>query len=261
MGRPFWQIQLITAFWPFRNFLAKMVNWPLLGHWLKAAFRGDQASFIPVKVDLENLPTVFLPSPVVEKIILDAPYHFILDRCLCRSLSVCKNFPAEIGCLFLGQGAKEIAPSLGHEASVAEALAHHRQAVAKGLIPMVGELKWDAIWLGVEKGNKLLTICHCCHCCCYFRLYRHLPKEAKRGLQRLPGLEVRVHDRCNGCGICAPKCFMQAITLIAGKALIGEECRGCGRCATFCPQKAIEIKLPPLERIEKFLGQLATKEN
>ncbi len=258
MGRPFWQIQIITAFWPLRNFLARMVNWPLLGSWLKAAFRGDQASFIPVKVELENPQSVPLPAAVVEKIILDSPYHFILDRCLCRSLSVCQNFPADIGCLFLGQGAKEIAPSLGHEVSPAEALAHHRRAVAIGLIPMVGRLKWDALWLGVQKGDKLLTICHCCHCCCYFSLYRHLPSEAKRGLQKLPGLEVRVNARCNGCGICAQKCFMGAITITNGKAIIGAECRGCGRCATFCPPKAIEITLPPLETIEKFLGKLVT---
>lgn len=258
MGRPFWQIQIITAFWPLKNFLAQMVNWPLLGRWLKAAFRGDAASFIPVKVDLENPQSMPLPSPAVEKIISDAPYRFLLNRCLCRSLSVCQNFSADMGCLFLGQGAKEIAPSLGHEASAEEALAHHRRAVAVGLIPMVGRLKWDAIWLGVEKADKLLTICHCCDCCCYFRLYRHLPQEAKKGLRKLPGLEVRVHDaRCNGCGICAQKCFMKAISIRNGKAVIGTECRGCGRCATFCPQKAIEIILPPLEIIEKFLFPLS----
>lgn len=258
MGRPYWQIQLITAFWPLRNFFAKMVNWPLVGRWLKAAFRGDQASFIPVKVDLESPQSVPLPSPVVEEIILASPYHFILNRCLCRSLSVCQNYPPEIGCLFLGPGAKEIAPSLGHEASPEEALIHHRQAVAKGLIPMVGRLKWDALWLGVQKGKKLLTICHCCHCCCYFRLYRFLPQEAKKGLQKLPGLEVRINARCNGCGICAQKCFIGAITIKHGKAIIGTECRGCGRCAAFCPQKAINLISPPLESVAKFLLSLST---
>ncbi len=258
MGRPFWQIQLITAFWPLRNLLAQMVKWPLLGRYLQATFRGDQASFIPIGLNLEAPQSIPLPSAVVEKIILHSSYHFISKRCLCRSLSLCSNFPSDLGCLFLGQGAREIDPSLGQEASPEEALAHHRRAVAKGLVPMVGRLKWDALWLGVQKGEKLLTICHCCHCCCYFRLYRHLPHAAKKGLQKLPGLKVHVKSNCTGCGICAAKCFIGAITISNGKAKIGPECRGCGRCATFCPPKAIEIILPSLETIEKFIGKIWT---
>ncbi|MDP3040916.1 MAG: hypothetical protein Q8O18_13740, partial [Deltaproteobacteria bacterium] len=69
MGRPSWQIQIITAFWPIRNFLAKMVGWPVIGRWLGSTFRGDRASFLPVKVDVEKPVSVALPGRIVEQLI------------------------------------------------------------------------------------------------------------------------------------------------------------------------------------------------
>jgi ferredoxin len=241
MGRPAWQIKIITLFWPWRNFMAKMVGWPIFSHWLGKVFKGDKAHFIPVRVELDRPINTPLASQVVEKLIRESSFRFILNRCLCRSLEPCVHFSAKIGCLFLGEGAREVNPSLGKEASVDEALAHHRQAVAQGLIPMAGNLRWDSLWLGVKKADQLLTICHCCDCCCYFKLYRHLPQEAARGLQKLEGLEVRVESACDGCGICVERCFIQAMVLKGGRAVVGESCRGCGRCAAVCPRDAVKI--------------------
>jgi ferredoxin len=243
MGRPAWQIKIITIFWPWRNAMAKMVGWPILGRWMGKTFKGDKANFIPVKVELERPVNIPLASQVVEKIIQESSFRFILNRCLCRSLEPCSHFSPAIGCLFLGEGAREIDPSMGREASIEETLEHHRNAVAQGLIPMAGKLRWDSLWLGVNNADQLLTICHCCDCCCYFKLYRHLPQEAAKGLQKLEGLEVRVKDNCDGCGICVERCFIQAMTLKDGKAIVGEDCRGCGRCATVCPLDAVKITL------------------
>ena len=256
MGRPAWQIRVITIFWPVREFLARMVGWPILGRWMRTTFRGDRAHFIPVHVDVERPQSVALPGQVVEQFIRESSFRFVLHRCLCRSLEPCQHYPEEIGCLFLGEGAKEIAPTLGREASVDEALAHHRRALALGLIPMVGRLRWDALWLGVKRADQLVTICHCCDCCCYFRLYRILPAEAAKGLQKLEGLEVRVGEACDGCGICADHCFIQAMTIQDGKAVVGESCRGCGRCATVCPRQAVKVLLPPGASPEEFLRRV-----
>jgi ferredoxin len=243
MGRPAWQIKIITLLWPFRNLLAGMVGWPIIGRWMRRAFRGDQAAYIPVGVEVNPPGSMVVPTQMVEQFIRESSFRFILAKCLCRSLESCRKYPAEMGCLFLGEGAREIAPSLGREATCQEALAHHRKAVALGLIPMMGKLKWDSIWLGVKRAGQLLTICHCCECCCYFRVYRFLPPEAAGGLQKLKGLEVRVSDGCDGCGICVDQCFIEAMTLKNGKALPGEACRGCGRCATACPKGAIQVVL------------------
>jgi UDP-glucose 4-epimerase len=251
MGRPAWQIKIITLFWPGRNFLARMVGWPIIGRWMRRTFKGDRASYIPVQVDVERPASVALPGMVVERFIQESSFRFILHQCLCRSLESCQHYPQEIGCLFLGEGAREIDPSLGREATVAEALDHHRKALALGLIPMAGKLRWDSLWLGVKQADRLLTICHCCDCCCYFKLYRLLPQEAAKGLQKLEGLEIRVEaEKCDGCGICVERCFIQAMTLKEGKAVIGETCRGCGRCASVCPKQAVRILIPSAESLK-----------
>ena len=183
MGRPAWQIKIVTLFWPMRNFLARMVGWPILGRVFSLAFRGDRASYIPVRVEVKPPGSAVIPTQAVEELIRKASYRFILDRCLCRSLESCRNYPRELGCLFLGEGAREIAPGLGREADPEEALTHHRRAIALGLIPMVGKLRWDSLWLGVKKADELVTICHCCDCCCYFKT---LPSASCRGGQGSP---------------------------------------------------------------------------
>jgi ferredoxin len=207
-------------------------------------------------VEVEKPGSVALPGQVVEQFIRESSFRFILHRCMCRSLETCQRYPEEIGCLFLGEGAKEIVPALGREASVEETLAHHRKALALGLVPMVGRLRWDSLWLGVKRADQLLTICHCCDCCCYFRLYRILPEEASSGLQKLEGLEVRVGEACDGCGICVEHCFIKAMVIQGGKAVVGESCRGCGRCATLCPRQAVKVLLPPAASLEKFLRRV-----
>ncbi len=247
MGRPVWQIQIITAFWPIRNLLAQMAGWRVFGRWLAPTFRGDRASYIPVQVEVERPTSVALSGKRVEEIIRESSFRFLLKKCMCRSLEPCRHFPKDIGCLFLGEGAREIVSSLGREASVEEALAHHRRAVALGLIPMVGKLRWDSLWLGVKRADQLLTICHCCDCCCYFKMYRFLPPEAAAGLRKLEGLEIRVEEeKCDGCGICVERCFIQAMAVKNGKAVAGEQCRGCGRCAAVCPRQAVRVCLPKL---------------
>ena len=251
MGRPVWQIKIITLFWPIRNFLARMVNWPVLGRWMKPTFRGDRAHYIPVQVEVKPPGSMALPGKEVEDLIRESSYRFILHKCLCRSLEPCRHFSPEIGCLFLGEGAREIEAALGREATVEEALTHHRRALESGLIPMTGKLRWDSLWLGVKQANQLVTICHCCDCCCYFKLYRFLPPEAAGGLQKLEGLEVRVVEGCDGCGICVERCFILAMQLRNGKAVVGENCRGCGRCVQVCPKKAVQMVLQPPKWKEK----------
>lgn len=47
-------------------------------------------------------------------------------------------------------------------------------------------------------------------------------------------------DTCIGCQMCVPKCPVNAIEMIDGKAIIDiADCIGCGICADVCPVKAI----------------------
>jgi len=47
-------------------------------------------------------------------------------------------------------------------------------------------------------------------------------------------------DRCNGCGLCVRDCPMEAVTLVAKKAVINEKCVQCRTCLKVCPRQAVE---------------------
>ncbi len=50
-------------------------------------------------------------------------------------------------------------------------------------------------------------------------------------------------ERCNGCGLCIPKCAEEALKIIDGKAKLVSDrfCDGLGACLGHCPQDAIRI--------------------
>ncbi|MBI5725872.1 MAG: 4Fe-4S binding protein [Planctomycetes bacterium] len=51
-------------------------------------------------------------------------------------------------------------------------------------------------------------------------------------------------DKCNGCGLCVPKCAEGAIRIIDGKAYLAADnlCDGLGACLGTCPKDAITIE-------------------
>jgi MinD superfamily P-loop ATPase len=49
-------------------------------------------------------------------------------------------------------------------------------------------------------------------------------------------------DLCTGCGECAVKCQMDAVTVHEGKAGVQKHrCIGCGVCAYHCPFEAMRL--------------------
>jgi len=70
-------------------------------------------------------------------------------------------------------------------------------------------------------------------------------------LLKLDGISIEVSEDCTGCGTCAEQCFISAIEVVDGKAIIGEYCRACGRCATVCPDQAIRVSIDDPDFLEK----------
>jgi Pyruvate/2-oxoacid:ferredoxin oxidoreductase delta subunit len=50
-------------------------------------------------------------------------------------------------------------------------------------------------------------------------------------------------SRCNGCGVCIPKCVEGALQIVEGKARLVKDayCDGLGACLGKCPQDAITV--------------------
>ena len=69
----------------------------------------NQAIIIPVHETVSGTESVALPFPLLAPLVELASARFVVDACLCRSAEGCRNYPADIGCLFLGDGAARIA--------------------------------------------------------------------------------------------------------------------------------------------------------
>lgn len=254
MGRPLWLIALLRRAFPHRFLAARLTRVPVVGRALDyLLFAGDRLFYlpadrvIPIGQPLERPEETVLPSAVVEHFIEMAHDHWIMNTCICREASHCRDYPIDLGCLFLGRAALGINPRLGRRVTKQEALAHARRCREAGLVHMIGRNKLDTVWLGVGPGHRLLTICNCCPCCCLWRVLPQMAPAIGAKVTRLPGVTVAVTGRCAGCGACTKGvCFVDAIRLTNGRAVISESCRGCGRCVDVCPQRAIEITIDGL---------------
>jgi prolipoprotein diacylglyceryltransferase/ferredoxin len=236
---------LVLGLWPLGRGLNRLGAWPLLGRLLRPCFdgQGNEAILLPVHQAVQGTESVILPYPLLRRLLDQASHRFLLDHCLCRQGEGCRTYPHDLGCIFLGEGAAEIAPALGHAAGVQDALAHARRAMDAGLMPTVVHSSFDAWLLGIPY-RRTLALCFCCDCCCSVRQGLRLGPEAFwETVVRLPGLSVTAGPACDGCGLCLDLCPVGALTLRDGRAVVGEGCKGCGRCAAACPTGAITLHL------------------
>ncbi len=247
--RSVWITNVIKKGFPFRFYLAKLTRIPLLKRIMEFLFfEGDDMLYLPkdtvVHVNQSVEPqSMVLPSQVVEHFIDKANYCWVMDVCICRDAAQCKDYPVELGCLFLGEAAMDINPELGRKVTKEEALEHVKKCREAGLVHLIGRNKLDAVWLNVGPVTKLLTVCNCCPCCCLWRMLPDLAPDIGTKVTKMPGVTVTVTDRCVGCKTCVSTCFVKAITVVDGRAVISDECRGCGRCVDVCPQNALEITI------------------
>jgi ferredoxin len=274
MARPMWLVKLIKQ--NFKNRFA-IAGWtkkaPLFRSfvdWLM--FEDDIFVYLPkdriiINQAVSSSNNVVLPSEVVKHFIHEGSNLFIMDKCICRDSSACKDYPIDIGCLFIGTPTLKISPKLGHQVSKNEAYEHLDRAREAGLVHSLGRNKLDTIWLGATPGHKLLTVCHCCPCCCLYRVLPDLDRSISSKITHMPGVSVTVNrDRCEGCGACAKACLARAITIETGvepaqgkKSVINDLCVGCGRCVEACPHKALELHINNDQFIEDTIRQISEK--
>jgi len=265
-------VRLIKGGFNYRFRLAKMTRWPLLGRMMdNAFFRGDdiyvlpkdsslKVMDIPVDLSVPERQDLVLPSEVIRHFIERSRYHFIMNNCICRTSAHCKDFPQDLGCLFLGKAVLKIDPRLGRMVSKEEAFAHLDRCEQAGLVHLIGRNKIDSMWTSGKPKEELMTICNCCPCCCLWKMLPQLDPDISVKMKRLPGVSLSVDEsRCNGCGLCSEGCYVKAITVRDGRAVIDQSgCKGCARCAHLCPERAITLHMADLEFLEHAIDDLST---
>lgn len=214
----------------------------------KTLFDKDEIVVIPNVINVNKKITAeksqFLPSDVIKKVIEKSEDIVIMNTCLCRSSNDCKDYPKDIGCIFLGPTTKKIPRNICYEASVSEAIEHVNQADAAGLSHIIGRNKIDTIWMNVRPGSGLLTICHCCPCCCLWKVHPNLNTQISDKLEKLEGVDVKLHSQnCVKCLKCIDVCMFKAIELKNGKITIDKNtCKCCGLCSNACKVNGISVE-------------------
>lgn len=275
MGSPWLVKFLINKTFSQRFFWSRLTRYPVVGRVVDhLLFKDDDIFYLPrdgaisipigENVDAEAGGTA-LPSAVLEHFIREAGFHWKMDFCICRDSTGCKDYPIDLGCLFLGEAARHINPKFGRPVSMEEALEHATRCREAGLVHLIGRNKLDSVWLNVGPPGKLLTVCNCCPCCCLWKVLPTIDPLIGDKVNRMPGILVEVTEECVGCGTCTKNvCFVNAIRLNERQAEIDPEvCRGCGRCVEACPKKAISMTIADngfiAETIERISGAVEVK--
>lgn len=264
MASPYIVRKILNLTFSGRFMLSRLSHYGLVGRAIDhLLFKDDDILYlprdttIPVNQALERPADMVLPSQVLDRIIDNAGHHWVMDFCICRESAGCRDFPIDMGCLFMGAAAMDINPDFGRPVSPKEAHRHVRRCRKAGLVHLVGRNKLDAVWLNVRPGEKLFTVCNCCPCCCFWRILPDITPDIGDKLTRMPGIVVRTTPDCMGCGTCTENvCFVNAIRLQGGNAIIDDTCRGCGRCVDVCPNQAIELKVTHPQYLAHTLERL-----
>ncbi|MDH7509158.1 MAG: 4Fe-4S binding protein [Methanomassiliicoccales archaeon] len=270
-------MKLIKRTFKNRFFLAKLTNLPVIGHAIEFAFfEDDDIIILPkdsvidknrkkrevIRINVTFEPeSIVLPSQIIEYFIRKSRYHFIMNRCVCREANQCKEYPQDLGCIFLGRGALKIDRNLGRLVTMEEALAHLEECRKAGLVHLIGRNKIDSVVFSNTPKEELLSICSCCPCCCLWKMIPQLSRRISDTVTKMPGLRIEIDKNlCRGCGACIKKnvCFVDAIHIENDSARIRQDlCKGCARCVEFCPNGAIKLIIEDSSFVEASIRRIA----
>jgi len=165
MASPYGIKTVIRRTFRQRFTLARWTRQPLIGRIIdQLLFEGDDIMYLPrdraiaVNQSLSPRDDLAVPSQVLEHFIEQAHVHWRMDFCICRDASGCQTYPVDLGCLFMGEAARDINPKFGRRVTKAAALAHARRCREAGLVHLIGRNKLDSVWLNVHPPQKLMTV-------------------------------------------------------------------------------------------------------
>lgn len=82
----------------------------------KGLFEDDDVTVIPntIKINktIEAEKSEFIPTDILKEVIEKIDDIVIMNSCLCRTSNNCKDYPQDIGCIFLGPTSRKIPQNL-----------------------------------------------------------------------------------------------------------------------------------------------------
>ncbi len=239
--------------------LVHLVNWmmPRFSHkdWFKKSLHGffgtaerpkSHSRVIPLNAEVDKSKNAVIPYQLIDGLIDDACFRIILDECLCRKGMDCKDYPIDLGCLMMGEGARVLLKgNHGREVSAEEAKKHIREAEKHGLVPFAAHALPEEKTMGVPKNlyRNFLEICLCCPCCCIaMKNLKYYPPSVHKTNFVNVAFVARALPDCTGCNKCVSVCPAEAIEVDGDKVLVVEDkCIGCGICQNACEYDSIKL--------------------
>ncbi|SLM28595.1 4Fe-4S binding domain protein [Desulfamplus magnetovallimortis] len=178
---------------------------------------------------------------------------FVIVPCICRKKKEMEGEPCKI------TDRKETCLAVGQIAATCIAGEFGREITRKEAFSIIEKNQKDGLVLQPSNTRTLEFLCSCCGCCCgMLTLHQKLPLPMEFRESNFYASVDAV--KCNGCGVCAKRCQVGAISFSESKepkAFIDLDiCMGCGVCVPTCPGKAITLVKkslltePPIDRNE-----------
>lgn len=257
---------MVTGFMRLVVRMGPYYRYPVLGRILKKVMMFSppersytQAYLLNLNEDVATgAEGLVMPVQMIEKCIRESSYRAIMKKCICRDGNNCSSYPKDVGCIFLGEGARVLEERrVGRCASVEEALSHVAKA---GVLGLVGQALWieveQYIWgIRDQDMHRFLEVCFCCPCCCTsLGLARNVTPDIRKRFRSI-GWKAEIVGLCTKCGACVAVCPVGSAAFKGEKVVVGEEgCLGCGLCAGRCPVSAIRLRLvrPLLDDLKDY---------
>ena len=190
------------------------------------------------------------PFDTVSDLLKNSRGPFAICECICRKKqgmlgNACKATDRTETCL-----------AVGHLAQTAVTIKMGRAIDRDTAVSILEKNQAQGLVLQPSNTRDIDFICSCCGCCCgMLRMQQKLPKPVDFWASNF---QAQIDTAaCTGCGICAEKCQVDAVSKQKKKkwyAVNRHQCIGCGLCVAACPAKAVVLEktseqtVPPKNR-------------
>lgn len=177
------------------------------------------------------------------------------------ALCTCRHKARHLGKACEINAPMDVCTTLGNVARMSVAKGWAREATVDELLEVLDRThKLGMVHLCDNVLNEPAFICHCCSCCCeVLGTIKKFGISAAHPSNFIPNVNP---DTCVTCGICTPKCPINAIKMTdtRSESVIPEInkqiCIGCGVCVSACPVGALTMRqrtdlyVPPGNKLE-----------